>query len=60
MKEQTATAGSGANILYPAPLRNLFVRLAQAALVRAWWTEKIHDKGIRNVLATTNMLRLSP
>lgn len=39
-----------ANILYSAPLRDLFIRLAQAGLVRARWTEKIHDEWFRNVL----------
>jgi hypothetical protein len=36
--------------LYPAPLRDLFIRVAQAGLVRARWTETIHDEWIRNVL----------
>lgn len=39
-----------ANILYPAPLRDLFIRLAQAGLVRARWTEAIHEEWVRNVL----------
>jgi predicted nucleic acid-binding protein len=39
-----------ANILYRAPLRDLLIRLAQAGLVRARWTETIHDEWIRNVL----------
>ena len=39
-----------ANVLYPAPLRDLFIRLAQAGLVRARWTEAIHDEWVRNVL----------
>jgi hypothetical protein len=33
-----------------APLRDLFIRLAQAGLVRARWTEHIHDEWVRNVL----------
>lgn len=48
--EQSLTAVYDANILYPAPLRDLFIRLAQAGLVRARWTETIHDEWIRNVL----------
>lgn len=40
-----------ANVLYPAPLRDLLIRLAQAGLVRALWTETIHDEWVRNVLA---------
>lgn len=39
-----------ANVLYPAPLRDLFIRLAQAGLVRARWTEAIHDEWVRSVL----------
>lgn len=39
-----------ANILYPAPLRDLFIRLAQAGLVQARWTATIHDEWIRSVL----------
>jgi predicted RNase H-like HicB family nuclease len=48
--EQPVTARYDANLLYPAPLRDLFIRLAQAGLVRARWTEMIHDEWIRNVL----------
>ena len=48
--EPPATAVYDANILYPAPLRDLFIRLAQAGLVRARWTETIHDEWLRNVL----------
>lgn len=44
------TAIYDANILYPAPLRDLFMRLAQAGIVRARWTEAIHDEWIRSVL----------
>ena len=33
--EQPVIAVYDANILYPAPLRDLFIRLAQAGLVRA-------------------------
>ncbi len=49
--EHPLTAVYDANILYPAPLRDLFMRLAQAGLVRARWTETIHDEWTRNVLA---------
>lgn len=45
------TAVHDANVLYPAPLRDLLIRLAQAGLVRARWTELIHDEWTRNVLA---------
>jgi predicted nucleic acid-binding protein len=48
--EHPVTAIYDANILYPAPLRDLFIRLAQAGLVRARWTDTIHDEWLRNVL----------
>src|SRR5438067_10785424 len=48
--EPPATAIYGANVLHPAPLRDLFLRLAQAGLVRARWTDRIHDEWLRNVL----------
>lgn len=40
-----------ANVLYPAPLRDLLMRLALTDLFRARWTEDIHDEWTRNVLA---------
>lgn len=43
------TAIYDANVLYPAPLRDLLVRLAAAGLVRARWTDAIHEEWIRNV-----------
>jgi hypothetical protein len=48
--ESLATAVYDANVLYPAPVRDLFIRLAQAGLVRARWTERIHDEWLRNVV----------
>lgn len=48
--EQALTAVYDANILYPAPVRDLFIRMAQAGLVRAKWTEAIHEEWMRNVL----------
>lgn len=48
--EHPVTAVYDANVLYPAPLRDLFIRLAHAGLVRARWTEAIHDEWVRNVL----------
>ena len=39
------------NVLYPAPLRDLLIRLAQAGLVQAKWTEMIHDEWTRNLLS---------
>lgn len=38
-------------VLYPAPLRDLLMRLAMANLFQARWTDKIHDEWTRNVAA---------
>lgn len=40
-----------ANVLYPASLRDLLIRLARTGLVGARWTNLIHDEWIRNLLA---------
>jgi predicted nucleic acid-binding protein len=40
-----------ANVLYPARLRDLFLRLAIAGLYRALWTERILDECFDNLLA---------
>jgi len=37
-------------VLYPAPLRDLLVRLARAYLFQAKWTDEIHAEWMRNVL----------
>jgi hypothetical protein len=44
------TALYDACVLYPAPLRDLLMRLAVADLVEARWTSAIHDEWTRNVL----------
>jgi hypothetical protein len=36
-------------VLYPAPLRDLLMRLAVARLFQARWTDEIHDEWPRNV-----------
>lgn len=38
-----------ANVLYPAPLRDLLVRLAMEGLLRARWTDAIHDEWTHNL-----------
>jgi len=38
-------------VLYPAPLRDLLLRLALTDLFRARWTEQIHEEWTRSVLA---------
>lgn len=37
-------------VLYPAPLRDLLVRLANTGIVRARWSEAILDECFRNIL----------
>ena len=48
--EATLIAVYDACVLYPAPLRDLLVRLARTGLFRARWTDAIHDEWIRSVL----------
>lgn len=38
-------------VLYPAPLRDLLVRVASTPMVRAKWTDRILDEVFRNILA---------
>jgi predicted nucleic acid-binding protein len=38
-------------VLYPAPLRDFLVRLAQTGAFRAKWTQHIHEEWIRNAVA---------
>lgn len=40
-----------ANVFYPAPLRDLLLRLAAARLFRARWTAQIREEWVRNLLA---------
>ena len=37
------------NVLYPAPLRDLPMRLALTDLFRARWTDEIHEEWMRNL-----------
>lgn len=46
-----ATVLYDACVLYPAPLRDLLMRLAMANLFQARWTDEIHDEWTRNVAA---------
>jgi predicted nucleic acid-binding protein len=39
-----------ASVLYPAPLRDLLMHLAQTELFKARWSNQIHDEWTRNVL----------
>jgi predicted nucleic acid-binding protein len=40
-----------ANVLYPSTLRDLLIRIAQAGLVQAKWTNQILDEVFRNLIA---------
>jgi len=39
-----------ANVLFPAPLRDLLIRLAIAGMLRAKWTDQILDETFRSIL----------
>jgi hypothetical protein len=51
------TALYDACVLYPAPLRDLLMRMALEDLFRARWTNRIHDEWIKAVLETRHDLR---
>jgi predicted nucleic acid-binding protein len=44
-------------VLYPAPLRDLLMHVALADLIRAKWSDAIHDEWIRSVLKVRSDLR---
>jgi hypothetical protein len=44
-------------VLYPAPLRDLLIRLANTGIVRARWSEMILDECFRNILENRPDLR---
>jgi len=48
-----------ANVLYPAPLRDFLLRLAQAELFTPRWSAEIHDEWIRNLLINRPDLKAS-
>ena len=54
----TFTALLDACVLYPAPLRDFFMRLAVTDAFRARWSENIHDEWSRSVLANRPDLTL--
>lgn len=39
-----------ANVLYPAPIRDILLHFADAKLFQPKWTDQIHDEWIRNLL----------
>lgn len=50
MKHSSFTALYDANVLYPAPLRDLLMNLALTGVYRARWSARIHDEWKRNLL----------
>lgn len=50
MRHSPFTVIYDACVLYPAPLRDLLMRLALTGVYRARWSEQIHDEWTRNVL----------
>lgn len=50
MRSSPFTAVYDANVLYPAPLRDLLMHLALTGIYRARWTAQIHDEWKRNLL----------
>ena len=54
------TALLDANVLYPAPLRDLLMHLATAKLYRARWSATIHEEWIRNLLLNRPDLARAP
>lgn len=43
-------------VIYPAPIRDLLLRLAEAEVFTPKWTEKIHEEWTRNLLANRSDL----
>jgi len=52
----TFTALFDACVLYPAPIRDILLHLAQTGLFRAKWTDRIHDEWMQNLLANRSDL----
>ena len=53
----TFTALYDANVLYPAPLRDLLIQLATTRLFRARWTSIIHEEWISSLLKNRGDLK---
>ncbi len=47
-----------ANVLYPAPLRDLLMQLAFEEIIQAHWTKEIHEEWIRNIIQNRSDLNL--
>jgi hypothetical protein len=51
MEPGTVRAVLDANVLYSAFLRDVLLRLAAAGLYLPYWSDRIHDEWVRNLLA---------
>ncbi len=51
MRHASFTAFYDANVLYPAPLRDLLMHLALNGVYRARWSTNVHNEWKRNLLA---------
>lgn len=60
MRHSPFTAVYDACVLYPAPLRDLLVRLAGKGLYRAKWTAQIDEEWKRNLLKDFPPAALAP
>ncbi len=58
MRLQPITALLDANTLYPDPVRDILLHLADVRLFTPKWTEQIHDEWIRSLLSNRPALKL--
>jgi hypothetical protein len=49
-----------ANVLYPAPIRNYLLHLAERNLYAPKWTDKIHDEWIRSLCLHRKDIPIQP
>jgi hypothetical protein len=52
------TALLDANVLYPAPVRDIFIQLAVTDIYHAKWSATIHDEWMRSLLRDSDKPRL--
>lgn len=55
----TFTVLYDANVLYPAPLRDILIEVAKAGLFRAKWSNDIHDEWVNSLLRKRTDLKKS-
>lgn len=46
-------------VLYPAPIRDLLLSFAEAGLFKPFWSDKINDEWVRNLLKNRMDLSLA-